>query len=559
MSGTSKKQNFLQGAALLALAVAIVKVIGAVYKIPLKAIIGDVGFSYFNTAYDIYTLLLTIATAGLPIAMSRMISQAHALGEYNRVRQIYRVSRDLYLGLGLICTLVMGIFCRWLAGKMEQPDAWAAILALSPCALLMGFLSAYRGFFQGQGNMAPTSSSQVLEAVCKLIVGLSAAYGLMQLTRSVAYAAAGAILGVTVSCLVSAIYLRQKFRPAYRALAVSAEEVESFQKTAGQLLSIAIPITIGSAGLQLLNVIEISVYMDRIEGLLSSGQYQGDLIPALKEQVMQLPDYRPEKLYSLMASSLKGIYNFGYTVFNMPCSFIIPINTSVLPAVTAFLTLGDDAGVRSTEESAARITGLLTAPCAIGLAVLAEPVMALLGGYRDEKLLLAGQLMTVLGIAVLFYSFVMFTNVLLQSHGKAHLPVINTLLCGVAKLVAMYFLTGDPAIGILGVPICSVLCYLGIFVLNLLAISRHVPQKPALLKNLLRALVPALLMGVAVYLCRWAMETVAGIHSSLLLCAVPILLGVCVYFACVLLTKTVTREDCLLLPKGEIIAKILKL
>lgn len=559
MAGNTKKQNFLQGAALLALATAIVKVIGAVYKIPLKAIIGDVGFSYFNTAYDIYTLLLTIATAGLPIAMSRMISQAHALGQYNRVRQIYRVARDLYLGLGLVCTLFMGIFCQWLANTMEQPDAWATILALSPCALLMGFLSAYRGFFQGQGNMAPTSSSQVLEAVCKLIVGLSAAYGLLRLTRSVAYAAAGAILGVTVSCLFSAIYLRQKFRPAYRALAVSQEEVESFQKTAGQLFSIAIPITIGSAGLQLLNVLEISVYMGRIESLLSTGRYEGELVGVLKEQVMFLSEYTPEKLYSLMASSLKGIYNFAYTIFNMPCSFIIPINTSVLPAVTACLTLGDDRGVRSTEESAARITGLLAAPCAVGLAVLAEPVMGLLGGYTGEKLVLAGQLMTVLGIAVLFYSFVMFTNVLLQSHGKAHLPVINTLLCGVVKLIAMYVLTGNPSIGILGVPICSVLCYLGIFVLNLIAISRHVPQKPALLKNLLRALIPALLMGVAVYGCRWVMESLAGITSSLLLCAVPIVLGVCVYFVCVLLTKTITRDDCLLLPKGEAIAKILKL
>ena len=111
MSDSSKKQNFLQGAALLALAVAIVKVIGAIYKIPLKHIIGDVGFSYFNTAYDIYTVLLTISTAGLPIAMSRMISQAHSLGQYNRVRQVYKVAKAIYLGLGIFSTLVMAVFC----------------------------------------------------------------------------------------------------------------------------------------------------------------------------------------------------------------------------------------------------------------------------------------------------------------------------------------------------------------------------------------------------------------------------------------------------------------
>ena len=556
---SAKKQNFLQGAALLALATAIVKVIGAIYKIPLRGIIGDVGFSYFNTAYDIYTLLLTIATAGLPVAMSRMISQAYALGHNNQVRRVYTVARNLYLGLGLVCTLVMGLLCNWLADIMGQPGAWPSILCLAPCALLMGFLSSYRGFFQGQGNMAPTSSSQVLEAACKLIVGLSAAFAIMKLTQSLSWAAGGAILGVSVSCLVSVIYMRRKFLPAYQELSVSAEEVDSFQKTAGKLRSIAIPITIGSAGLQLLNVVEIGIYMDRIEQLLSTGMYRGELIPLLTEEIKAMTEYTPDKLYSLMASSLKGIYNFCYTIFNMPCSFIIPINTSVLPAITACLTLGDDQGVRSTEESAARITGLLAAPCAVGLAVLAGPVMGLLGGYSGEKLVLASQLMTIMGSAVFLYSAVMFTNVLLQSHGKAHIPVINTLICGVVKLAAMYWLTGDPNVGILGVPICSIACYLGIATLNLTSIRFTMTQKPALLHNLLRSLIPAGIMGVAVWGCRWALENLLHISGNLTICAISILVGVAVYVVFAVLTKAITREDCILLPKGEKIAKLLKL
>ncbi len=559
MSNTSKKQNFLQGAALLALAVAIVKVIGAVYKIPLKAVIGDVGYSYFNTAYDIYTLLLTISTAGLPIAMSRMISQAYSLGQYNRVRQIYKVSRNLYLGLGLVCTLVMSLLCNHLAEAMGQPGAWAAILCLAPCALLMGFLSAYRGFFQGQGNMAPTSSSQVLEAFCKLIVGLSAAFAAMKLTESVSYAAGGAILGVSVSCLVSAIYLYSKFRPAYRELPVSAEEVERFQKTTGQLLSIAIPITIGSAGLQLLNVLEIGIYMERLEHLLQTGLYQGELIPALEQEIQALPEYTAERQYSLMASSLKGIYNFAYTIFNMPCSFIIPINTSVLPAITACLTLNDHKGVRTTEESAARITGLLSLPCAVGLAVLSAPVMGLLGGYTGAKLELAQQLLTVLGCGVFLYAFVMYTNVLLQSHAMAHVPVINTLLCGTVKLGTMYVLTGNPAVGILGVPICSLLCYLFIAILNLAVIARRIPQKPRLLRNLLRPIMPAGLMGVAVYAVYYVLSSVLQISSNLILCGLPVLAGVVVYVLLIPVFKVITREDCLLLPKGEKLAKLLKL
>ena len=555
----SQKQNFLQGAALLTFAIAIVKVIGAIYKIPLQRILGDVGFSYFNTAYNIYTLLLTIATAGLPVAMSRLISQAHSLGQHNRVRQIYKVARSMYLGLGLVCTLVMAIFCQQLADSMKESGAWITILCLSPCALLMGFLSSYRGFFQGQGNMAPTSVSQVLEAVCKLIVGLAAAYALKAATQSVAWAAAGAIIGVTASCVLSALYLHRRFRPAYHALEVSAEEVESFQRTAGKLLAVAIPITIGSAGMQLLNVVEISVYKGNIQHLFETGRYQPDLVPVLTEEVQQLKDYAPDKLYELMSSSVKGIYDFCYTVFNMPCSLIIPINTSLLPAITASLTLGDNKGVKSTEESAARITGLLAAPCAIGLGVLAYPVMGLLGKYGAEKMALAGPMMTIMGLSVFFYALAMFTNVLLQAHGKIHVPVINTLLCGGVKLVAMYFLTQNPNIGILAVPLLSVMCYVGITVLNIICLRRSVTEKPKLVSSLFRSMIPAALMGVAVYGCYWALQNLAGITSNAVLCAGPIAVGVLVYVVLVVWTKAITREDCMLLPKGEKLAKFLKL
>lgn len=555
----SQKQNFLQGAALLTIAVAIVKVIGAIYKIPLQRILGDVGFSYFNTAYSIYTLLLTIATAGLPVAMSRLISQAHSLGQHNRVRQIYKVARSMYLGLGLVCTLVMAIFCRQLAETMKESGAWITILCLSPCALLMGFLSSYRGFFQGQGNMAPTSVSQVLEAICKLIVGLVAAHVLKALTQSVAWAAGGAIIGVTASCVLSALYLNRRFRPAYHELAVSAEEVESFRRTAGKLLAVAIPITIGSAGMQLLSVVEIGVYKGNIQHLLETGQYQQDLVPVLREEVRALKDYTVEREFELMSSSIKGIYDYCYTVFNMPCSLIIPINTSLLPAITASLTLGDNKGVKSTEESAARVTGLLAAPCAIGLGVLGFPVIGLLGKYGAEKMALAGPMMTIMGLSVFFYALAMFTNVLLQAHGKIHVPVINTLLCGGVKLAAMYFLTQNPAIGILAVPLLSVMCYLGITVLNIIYLRRSVTEKPKLVSSLLRAMIPAMLMGVAVYGCYWALQNLAGITSNAVLCAGPIAVGVLVYIVLVVWTKAITREDCMLLPKGEKLAKFLKL
>ena len=152
MAETSKKQSFLHGAALLAIATAVVKVIGAFYKLPLNEVLTPEGYAYFTTAYDIYSVLLLISTAGLPVAMSRMISQATALGRYNQVRQIYQVSRVIFLGLGILSTAIMAIGCKALADAMKQPNAWFAIICLAPCALFMGMISTYRGFFQGQGD-----------------------------------------------------------------------------------------------------------------------------------------------------------------------------------------------------------------------------------------------------------------------------------------------------------------------------------------------------------------------------------------------------------------------
>ena len=531
MSDAQKKQNFLQGTALLAMATAIVKVIGALYKIPLNAIIGEQGFGYFNTAYEIYNVLLMISTAGLPVAMSRMISQANSLKHYNQVRRVYNTARGIFLALGVTGTLLMTLFCRQLAVFQNQPDAWAAIGCLGPCVLLICIMSTFRGFFQGQSNMLPTSISQVLEAVVKLIVGIVAAFALLKITGSVALAAGGAILGVTASCLVSSIYLFGCFRKVYPQLPETEDTPRSFSDTAKGLLIIAIPITLGSAGLQFLTMLETKIYMGR---LLALGYSQA------------------------AADTMRGIYGMTQTIFNMPCSFITPITISIIPAITAQLTTCNDAEAKATEESAARITGLISMPCAFGLALLAEPVTALLGGYTGDNLILATRLMTVLGFSIMFNAVVLVTTAIMQAHGYAGRPVVNMLIGGLLKLAAVYMLTGNPNIGIVGTPVGTLLCYIAIAVLNIYSIRKLLPHPPALLRNLLRPFLAALVMGVFVFGAFTGLKLL-GFDSRLILCGAPIAVGVVVYVLAAVLLKVVTREDCLLLPKGEKIAKLLRL
>lgn len=560
-----KKQSFLHGTMLLAMATAIVKVIGALYKIPLNAIIGEQGFGYYSTAYEIYTVLLMISTAGLPVAMSRMISQASSLGNYRQVQKIYTISRTIFLTLGLIGTLLMTLFCRQLATFQEQPDAWAAIGALGPCCFLICLMSTYRGFFQGQSNMLPTSISQVLESVVKLVVGIAVAGLLLFYTKTVSLAAGGAIFGVTMSCLVSSIYLNRCFKKAYRNLPASTDTADSAKSIAKGLLAIAVPITIGSAGLQLLTVLETKIYMSQLkaafdatmsaqelQALLTAYQYKGDM--------SALPRY---EAIQYLLDTQKGIYNMTQTIFNMPCAFITPITISIIPAITAHLAKGDECAARTTGESAARVAGLISAPCAIGLAVLAGPVTALLGGYTGLKLELSTNLMTIMGICIVFNAAVLLTNAIMQSHGYVNLPVVNMFIGGIIKLAAVYILTGNPHIGILGTPIGSLLCYLSITVLNIISIKKVLPSSPSVLRNMGKSVCAALIMGVVVYAAWFGLDRLFADHGSklaiMVCCAVPIFVGIIVYAFAAVKLRAITREDCLLLPKGEKIAKLLHL
>lgn len=320
MSGEKapRKQSFLQGVAVLTAATIIVKLLGFIYKVPLQNILQERGFGYFNTAYDVYNVLLMISTTGLPVAVSRMISQAQALENYAQIRKIYSVSMKVFLTIGVIGTLVMLVFCKPLSVMVTtNENSWAAIAALSPCVLLICIVSAHRGFFQGQSNMTPTSVSQVYEAMIRVVFGLGGAYLMLKKTGSLIYAAAGGIFGVTAGCIVAVVYLRIQFGKSNQILRQGGGEAKSTRQTMKELLVIAIPITLGSAGLQIINLFDTMIYMRRLTGALA---WSSDA-----------------------ADTAKGIYNFCQTIFNLPCSLITPITISIIPTVTAALTKGNTA------------------------------------------------------------------------------------------------------------------------------------------------------------------------------------------------------------------------
>ena len=534
MSGEKapRKQSFLQGVAVLTAATIIVKLLGFIYKVPLQNILQERGFGYFNTAYDVYNVLLMISTTGLPVAVSRMISQAQALENYAQIRKIYSVSMKVFLTIGVVGTLIMLVFSRQLSVMVTtNENSWAAIAALSPCVLLICIVSAHRGFFQGQGNMAPTAVSQIIEALCKLFLGLGLAWLVMNRLGDGPLAAAGSIAGVTIGTVLSALYLFCKTRRRTRELSRAEGQARPAGETLKRLLAIAVPITLGAAGLQIINLFDAATVMNRLINAAGYTQERADVV--------------------------KGVYNYCQTIFNFPCAFIPCITIAIIPAITNSLTLQDRRGVRSVQNSSLRLMGLIAMPCAVGLIVLAEPIVALLGGYTGANLTLATKLMAILGVAVVFNSIVLMTDAIMQAHNHAVIPVINTLIGGIVKVIVNYILVGNPDIAITGAPVGTIACYAVITVLNLIAMRRVLRRNaPKLLPNLWKTTIAAVLMGGTTWLAYWGLGRIG--MGRAVACLGSIVVAVLVYVVLIIVLKVLTYEDCLLLPKGEKIAKILR-
>lgn len=547
MANQGKKNTFFGGVATLATGVIIVKLIGALYKIPLANILGETGNSYFNTAYNIYNVLLMVSTAGLPVALSKTISEADSLGRYNQVNKVFRVAMATFLVLGTISTLIMFCGAEFICTNlMNSPDSSASVRALAPAALFVCCMAAFRGYFQGHGNMAPTSTSQVIEAMFKLVLGLALAYMLAK--QSIALASAGAILGVTVGTAVALLFLVFTFSRK-RERRRSNDLPDPSGRILGLLVAVAVPITIGSSVTNIVYLIDNGLILSQLKNVLNMTQDEAD--------------------------AMYGIYSAAGTLYSLPSSLMIPFTASILPAVAAARSRRDKLGASRVAESAMRVGMLLALPAGFGLSALAHPITAMLyPGYDNE---IAGGCLTWLGIASIFVCIMLLSNAILQANGIVNLPVAIAAIGGVIKLVTNYTLVGKESIGVVGAAVGTLLCFAAVACMDLFVIHRIVPAPPRLNRIFIKPLVASAVMagaawaanglivqlmklldlfqltdeaGVSIGLSRMgnAVSTVGGIG-----------VGMIVYLILIVALKAISKDDLSLMPKGDKLARLLHL
>lgn len=538
MSNQSKKQTFLAGTAILAAAVAAVKLIGFFYKIPLNNILGAEGKTYFNTAYEIYNVLLTVSTAGLPLAISKLTSEAHAQGRENEKRKIFRTAIWLFFGLGLAGALLMFFGAGALANFQNNEAAYWPIRALAPAVFCVCLLACMRGYTQGQGNMKPTAISQVLEALCKLGIGLPLAWYLLNtLGMGLEFGAAGAILGVTIGTVASMLFLI-----AYLATHPNRAESLDTPRSSGALmkriLAIGVPITLSNSAMSIITLVDTKVILGQLQHALG-----------MTEDA---------------ASILKGQYSYAMDMPNMVASFVYPVTMSLIPFAAAALARKDHTGAGRIISSAFRLIAILALPAGIGLSVLSTPIMRLVLPAQPEDALAAGPHLQLLGIACIFICIMILTNAILQTYGKEKLPILTVIIGGVVKVVMNYILVGNPDINIHGAPVSTLCCYIVIAGLNLFFVWKYSPEKPRYFQIFAKPVVASVLMGAAAwagygFLDRALESGGTSYVGNAVATLGGILAGVVVYFVLVIALRILRAEDLRGVPHGEKLVRLLHL
>jgi len=538
-SSQNRNNTFFGGAAILASGIVIVKLIGALFKIPVGNILGDEGFGHFNNAYTIYNLLLMVSTAGLPVALSKTISEADTQGRGNQVHRIFNVALISFLILGMISFVVMFFFAGPLSTFQGNSLAVYAVQAMAPCCFFVCVISAFRGYAQGHSNMIPTSVSQIIEALGKLVIGLALALYLMKISAGSAKAAAGAVFGVTSGAGIALVFLIFNHIAARRREGRPASDVpDSSGVILRRLLAIAVPITIGAS------VVPVTTWLDTY-------QVQTILRNVLSTQPAEwyLASSTPDPVVSMY-----GAYQKAITVFNLPSSLMVALTASMIPAISACCARRDKRGAGQIAESSLRIGALVACPAGVGLVVLAAPIMKLLSPDTDHAV--ADPCMAILGAASIFVCIMFLCNAILQANGFVNLPIFVMAAGCVSKLLINNFMVRR--IGITGAPVGTLVCYVLVALLELIIIKRVVPHPPKYGSIFVKPIIASAIMGAAVWAVYGLLTNMLGLGNSISTVG-AITAGGILYVVLVLVLQVISKDDLGLMPKGDKIARVLRI
>lgn len=514
------KRQFLGGAAALTFSTVLVKFIGLAYKIPLMRYLGAEGMGYFNSAYEIYTLFFVIATAGVPVAISIMVSENIALGKMKNVRKIYRTSLGVLIAVGGLGALFMGLGSNLLADLIGNPGAGLSLAFVAPTVFFISVSGAVRGYFQGCRNMIPTAVSQVIESFGKLVLGLLFAAWAKKSGMPEEKISAMAILGLSIGTAISTLYLcivKSRAKIAFECKVI-LNTCDKFGKLTKTLVKLSLPVLIGSVLVSLTRIVDMTAIMGRLNS--------------------------PERI------SVYGIYStMCLPIYNLPSSLVAGIALALVPSITNAVKALQKQRAERIVASGVKLCALISLPASLGIGIYAKEILELLFYGQTNEISIASPLLSILSVSVFSSCLLQITNAVLQANGKIYCPIISLVFGMAVKCITAYALIGIPSIGVIGAPISTFLCNITAVAVNLTFLEKNTSLRIDLgcsLKKPATCSAVSVLFSVLVFalLSRLDFEIKTTFIVSMLLC-------VTVYFISVAFFGGLDSEEFEMLPMGK--------
>lgn len=548
MADNRRSSGVLVQAGILAMASMIVRVIGLLYRAPLTAIIGDEGNGYYGTAYNIYTIILMVSSYSMPSAISKLMAQKLAVGEYRNANRVFRCALTYGVLVGLVGSGLLFFGARFLV-----PDVAVCVLQVfAPTVFLFGILGSMRGYFQARGSMVQTSVSQILEQLANAVVSIAAAWLLMQTavgadpTRRAQLGAMGSALGTGAGVLIALLFMVFCFRRSKEGrkaeiLSDATGKEEKYRIFLRDTVLVITPFMLSGVIMNLTTSLNQTIYMRMLIDLKGAGE--------------------------TATTTLYGIFsNKAVVISNIPISIATAVSSAIIPGISAAYARRDETGARRQVGNAIRITSIIAIPSAVGLAVLARPITMLMFPQM-ESLELASSLLSLLAVTVIFYSISTITNAALQSIGRMNLPLVSAGIALVVQTVVLVALLRFTDLDVRALVLVSILYSVMIFAVNQYYLRRFLGIRQDVRRDYLQPLVCAALMCAAAkavyYLVSMAAEPVENLPKgfyfrNLAATAAALLAAVLVYGYTMVRSGTIRRKDLLSMPKGQSLVRLME-
>lgn len=524
-----KRSSLLGGVAILSIAGILSKIIGMAFRVPLTNMIGSGGISVYQTVYPTYTLLLTLSTAGIPVAISRLVSESVALSRHKNARAILRTALLLLFAVGTLLSILLFLLAGPLSNFVSTPEAAPGYRAIAPSILIVSLMSALRGYMQGRSQMLPTAVSQLVEQIAKVLISLPLATA--GAAQGVAEAATGALVGITISEGLALLYMYITYmvrRRHYIKLEASDDhEASSFSKLCGTMVRIAVPITIGSAIVPVAGFIDAAMIKNR---LIAAG----------------IDEIQAGALYGLQNGAVLSLVNVVTVLATAVCIGLVPL-------ISAARVEGRKDDMLATSAFGLRLGSLIGLPSSIGMSMLATPIIRLLyPALPAEEIIMSGEILSLSALTIFFFTQVQSTTGILQGAGLHKIPMYTLVAGVICKALMNFVLIAIPSINILGAPLASLSCYLVSMVINLYFISKKLGLKLDMGSILVRPAIATAGMGVVVLILMQALNMDSRFSVLLVVLAALI-----VYFVLIFAVGALRREDMEQIPGGNLIEKLM--